>query len=145
MNNVCFPPLTINLNLPNLNHKRTYNPSSISIKFYLCLVPLTRTRIQMITMTMRREETRSKSRQCFPTVPPTRSRNRSNWGVYTTLNYSWAVTRRRALAWPLFRSPTCGVAVAITLWSGMGESKRSPWAMTTCPIIGQAGGGAVAD
>ena len=62
-----------------------------------------------------------------------------------TFNCSRAVTRRRALPWTLLRSPTCGVAVAGTLWSGIGESKRSPRAMTTCPIIGQAVGGAVAD
>ena len=57
-----------------------------------------------------------------------------------TLNCSRAVTRSRALPWTLVPSPTCGVAVAGTLWS-----RRSPRAMTTCPIIGQAGGGAIAD
>ena len=62
-----------------------------------------------------------------------------------TLNCSRAVTRRRALPLTLLRAPTCGVAVASTLWSGIGESKRSPRVMTTCPIIGQVGGGAVAD
>ena len=50
------------------------------------------------------------------------------------------MTRRRALPWTLLRSPTCGVAFAGTLWS-----RRSPRAMAICPIIGQAGGGAVAD
>ena len=32
-----------------------------------------------------------------------------------------------------------------TLWFGIGESKRSHRVMTACPIIGQAGGGAVTD
>ena len=50
MNNLFFPPLTTNLNLRNVNHKRTSNPSSISIMFYLCLVPLKRTRNQMTRM-----------------------------------------------------------------------------------------------
>ena len=62
-----------------------------------------------------------------------------------TLNCSRAVTRMRALLWTLLHSPTCGVAIAGTLWSGMVESKGSPRVMTTCPIIGQAAGGAVAD
>ena len=51
----------------------------------------------------------------------------------------------RALPGTLLRSATCGFANAGKLWSGMGESKTTHPVMTTCPIIGQAGGGAVAD
>ena len=76
-----FSPFTTNMNLHSVNRKRTSNPCSISIMFYPCLVPLTQTMIQMPRMMTRREETRSKSRQWFSTVTPTRSRNRSNWGV----------------------------------------------------------------
>ena len=89
---------------------------------------------------MRRDETRSKSRQWCPTVTTTRSRNRSKRGVSPTSICSRAVTRRRALLWTLLRSHTCGVAVAYTLWSGIGESKTTHPVMTTCPTIGQAGG-----
>ena len=106
MNNLFFPPLTTNLNLPIVSHKRTPNSYSISIMFYLCLVPLTRTRIHMTRMTMRREETRSKSRQWCPTEE------------------------------------------CLRLWDALGHAVVGDGrieAMRTCPIIGQAGVGAVAD
>ena len=85
---------------------------------------------------MRREETRSKSRQWCPTVTPTRSRNRSNWGVSPISSCSWAATRRRALPWTLLLGRRHAV-----VWDGRIEEVTS----TTCPIIVQAGGGAVAD
>ena len=62
-----------------------------------------------------------------------------------TLICSRAVAKRRALPWTLLRFPMCGAAVADTLWSGIGESKTTHPMMMTCPVIGQAGGGVVAD
>ena len=73
MNNLFFPLLTTNLNLPNVKHKRKSNPSSISIIFYFCLVPLTQTRIHMTRKTKRREDIRSKSRQWCPEPEQLRS------------------------------------------------------------------------
>ena len=49
-------------------------------------------------------------------------------------------------SWPLLHSPMCGVAVAGTLWPGMAELSTTHPVMTTVgPIIGKAGGDAVAD
>ena len=82
----------------------------------------------MTRMTMSREETRStvvSYRDSDSESEPEQLRSVSD------LNCSRAVTRRRALPWTLLRSHTCRVAIAGTLWSGMGETKRSPRVMTT--------------
>ena len=120
MNNLFFPPLTTNLNLSNVNHRRVTRPSSISIMFLLCLVPLTQKRMRGQQTRMRMQmEIKYSWRQLCPTVTRTRSLNRSSWKVSSTLICSRAATTRRALPRKLLRFSTCGTAVAGMLWPGM--------------------------